>query len=297
VAGGLAANHGMDFFVSLLAAGAVGAIVAILIGLPALRVQGMFLAVVTLAFAAAVQNFVLKPQYFSWLLPHESSRVERPLLYKRIDVQGDVAFYYVCLAVLVLAYLSCRSLRASRSGRSFIAVRDNVRAAQSYGLNAAGSRLAAFAVSGFIAAVAGALLAYQQGSVDRDAFSILASIDVFVFTVIGGLTSLPGALLGALYYEGLKYFGPTTFHLRNLDVLATGVGVLVLLLMLPGGLAEGAYRLRDAFLRDLARRRGILVPSLVADRRVDVMPEPAETGILAHADDLVEAGTPGGAGA
>jgi branched-chain amino acid transport system permease protein len=203
VAGGLASNHGSDFFFSLLVAGLVGAAVAMVIGLPALRVQGLFLGVVTLAFAATVQYYILDRRQFSWLLPKAYAQVRRPILWGRLDVTGDIAFYYVCLVFLVLMYLSARSLRATRSGRVFISVRDNVRAAQSYGINLARSRLAAFAISGFFAAVAGALLAYQQRSVDQGTFTMLASIDVFIFVVIGGLTTLPGALLGAIYYEGI----------------------------------------------------------------------------------------------
>jgi len=241
-----------------------------------------------LAFAATVNGYFLNPKYFGGLLPDAGKTITRPVLWDRIDTRGDVAYYYVCLAVLAVTYLSARSIRRSRSGRVFISVRDNVRAAQSYGMNAARSRLAAFAVSGFIAAVAGALLAYQQGSVDREAFTILASLDVFVFAVVGGLTSLAGAILGAVYYEGLKYFGPTALHLKNLDVLATGAGVLFLLLFLPGGLAEGVYRVRDRILRSIANRRGIEVPSLVADRRVDLSEEPEADEILRRAEELVE---------
>jgi ABC-type branched-subunit amino acid transport system permease subunit len=179
-------------------------------------------------------------------------------------------------------------LRQTRSGRVFVSVRDNVRAAQAYGMNAARGRLAAFARSGFYAAVAGALLAYQQGSVDREAFTIGASLDVFVFAVVGGITSLPGAVLGAVYYEGLRYFGPTALHLENLDVLATGAGVLFLLLFLPGGLAEGMYRIRDRLLRGVANRRGIHVPSLIADRRVEGTDEDAIDDVLVRAEARLE---------
>ena len=121
----------------------------------------------------------------------------------------------------------------------------------------------------------------------REAFTISASLDVFVFAVVGGLTSLAGAILGAIYYEGLKYFGPTALHLKNLDVLATGAGVLFLLLFLPGGLIEGVYRVRDRLLRAVAKRRAIEVPSLVADRRVDVSAEPDADDMLLRAEALV----------
>src|SRR5207244_8914679 len=86
----------------------------------------------------------------------------------------------------------------------------------------------------------------------------------------------------------LKYFGPTALHLKNLDVLATGAGVLFLLLFLPGGLIEGVYRVRDRLLRALANRRGIEVPSLVADRRVVPSGEPEAGDMHPRAEALID---------
>jgi ABC-type branched-subunit amino acid transport system ATPase component/ABC-type branched-subunit amino acid transport system permease subunit len=292
VAGGLAANHNVDFFVTLLAAGLVGALFALLMGVPALRINGLFLSAVTLAFAATVQNLLLKPEYFPWLLPAAFQPVERPFLWARIDTRSDLAFYYVCLAFLALAYAAARNLRTSRSGRVFVATRDNVRAAQSYGVSAAGSRLAAFAFSGFVAAVAGALFAYQIGSVGASAFPLNLSVDVFIFAVIGGLTSLAGAIAGAIVYMSIRFFMPLVEpYLPNpyrgvmhfIDEIGIPTGVLFVLNFAPGGLAEAFYAIRDAVLRRVAARRGIEVPSLLADRRVVEEPDSALDAV--HASD------------
>ena len=266
VAGGLAANHGWDFFMTLWVAGLAGAAIAVLIGLPALRIQGLLLAVTTLAFAFTVENFVLNPEFFGWLLPEDLAFVERPILYGRFSIESDERFYYTCLVFLGLSVLAARSLRRLRSGRVLIGVRDNTRALQAFGVNPARTRLAAFAISGFIAAVAGALLAYQQGSVDAATYAPTTSIQLFTMTVIGGLTSLPGALLGAAYVVGVPYL--LQDHIENVGLLSTGIGLLVLLLFMPGGLSELVYRGRDRFLRALARRHDVHVPSLVADSRV-----------------------------
>ncbi|MGI8608409.1 MAG: ATP-binding cassette domain-containing protein [Candidatus Dormibacteria bacterium] len=291
VAGGLAANHHVDFFVALLAAGLAGAFFAFLIGIPALRIQGLFLSAVTLAFAATVQNLLLKPEYFSWLLPDPNNPIARPFLWARIDTRSDLSFYYVCLAFLALAYLAARNLRGSRSGRVFVATRDNIRAAQSYGVSAAGSRLAAFAFSGFVAAVAGGLLAYEFGSVDFQSFPLNLSLDVFIFAVIGGLTSLPGAIAGAVVYMSLRYFLPLVEPgmphpyrdvVHFIDVIGIPTGVLFVLNFAPGGLAEGFYGIRDSMLRRVAARRGLEVPSLLADRRVE---EPTSDLNVVHAAD------------
>lgn len=262
VAGALVTNLDADFFVAVLAAGVAGAIAAVLIGLPALRIQGLFLAVTTLAFAFTVQYFLLNPDYFGWALPEQGEVVGRPRLYGRFDVSSDTRFYFVSLFFLALSLLAARSLRRNRSGRIMIGVRDNGRGVQAYGVNLARTRLAAFAISGFIAAVAGALLAFKTGSVDSTTFSPERSISVFTIAVIGGLTSLPGAMLGATWVEGVPFLFSGSQFVR---LLTSGAGLLALLLLVPGGLSEIMYRLRDGYLRWVAARNGIHVPSLVSD--------------------------------
>ncbi len=293
VAGGLATRAEADFFVAVLSAAVVGAVAAVLIGLPALRVQGLFLAVVTLAFAATVRNVVLSRDVFGAWLPDPNAQVLRPLLWDRIDVRGSVAFYYVCLVGLVLCALSAKALRSSRSGRVFLAVRDNVRAAQSYGVSATATRLAAFGFSGFFAALAGALFVYQQGSLDPASFSIEMSIEAFVFAVLGGLAGVGTAISGAVVYESLKYLQPLqhlfgdTELVRFLDSFVLHGSPLFVLTFAPGGLGALWYARRDNWLRRRAQARGIVVPSLLADHVEQHVPEgdrpphePAEDAVL-----------------
>lgn len=280
VAGGVATKLSGDFFVALLLAGLVGAVVAVVIGLPALRIQGLYLAVTTLSFALAVQVFVLNPKYFDWLLPG-STRIQRPILFQRFDTAGPIAYYYVCLAFLVLCLLSARALRQSRAGRLLTAVRDNQRGAQAYGVNVRSIRLWAFAISGFWAALAGGLFAYHQRAVDNSAFAPDLSLTLLVIVVIGGSTSLPGAMVGTVYFGGLRYSGlPSEYQL-----LSTGVGALLLLMFFPGGLAQLFYGVRDRILRTIADRRGIVVPSLVADKRVAAAPAQPDTVALTTTSD------------
>ena len=296
-AGSLATRFDTDFFVTLLAAGVVGALFAVLIGLPALRVQGLFLAVVTFAFAATVQNVVLNRDYLGAILPDDSARVRRPYLWGRVDVTGPVGFYVVCLAGLALVLLMARGIRRSRSGRVFIGVRDNVRAAQSYGVSAVSSRLWAFALSGFIAAFGGALLAYQQGSVDRQAFSPTVSIQLFIFVVVGGLSSTATGVAGVVLFEAITYLQPLQ-HLFGangwtdfFDVWILPASALLLLNFLPGGLGDGVFRLRDGWLRRVADRHQLVVPSLLADKRVEE-PAPEEEVALEAAAGTVDGDAP-----
>jgi ABC-type branched-subunit amino acid transport system ATPase component/ABC-type branched-subunit amino acid transport system permease subunit len=292
VAGALATRLDLDFFVSLAAAGAAGAVAAVLLGIPALRMQGLFLAVVTLAFAATTRTFFLDRGYFGGLLPETDARISRPVLWDRVDTSSGTAYYYVCLAGLLLAVVVARGLRRSRSGRLFLGVRDNVRAAQSYGVSPTTTRLAAFAVSGFLAALAGALFAYQQGSLDAQSFSLEVSIEAFVFTVVGGLAGVGPAVAGAVVFEGLKYLRPVQHVLGDTDV-ATFIDTffvhsspLFVLTFAPGGLGELFSRARDGWLRSVARRHDVVVPWLTEDRddkappRVAAPMEPSPDAVL-----------------
>lgn len=288
VAGGMVANQNIDFFAAVLLAALVGAATAFVLGLPALRVQGLYLAVATLAFAAASEGFILRPDELGqhFLPEGQAARIERPLLWQRIDVSSKHSFYFLCLVFLGLAILAARSFRKNRSGRVLIAVRDNQRAAPAYAINLARNKLAAFAISGAMASVAGLLIAYQSGSVDYQAYGMAASVSVFVYTVVGGLTSVGGGVAGAVVFGVIRLFGEDI--VEGLSFLATGVGVLVILLFLPGGLAEAFYRVRDSFLRWVANRHDILVPSLVADKRVEEEERKREDEIIEAAEHHVE---------
>ncbi|MHB8463871.1 MAG: ABC transporter permease [Acidimicrobiales bacterium] len=264
VAGGMAAHFRADFVVTIVAAGIAGSVASLVIGLPALRIQGLYLAVSTLAFALAVEVYILSPTYFHRFLPTNRQAIERPLLYGRYSIAGPRAYYYVCLLFLGLALGSARALRRSRAGRVMVAARDNERGAQSYGVSVARARIAAFAISGFWAAVAGALFAYHQKVVEPQAFDYSVSLLLLIILVIGGVTSLPGAMLATVWIGILKY-GPFS---PQIQILASGFGALLLLLVAPGGLAQLFYGGRDSLLRTFAERRKIVVPSLLADSQV-----------------------------
>ncbi|MER3452576.1 MAG: hypothetical protein C4344_02525, partial [Acidimicrobiia bacterium] len=290
VAGTLVAEGNQDFFVALAAGVLAGAAVAVLIGLPALRVQGLYLAVTTLAFGAAMQFYFLDDTYQvgKWLVPERNTTIALPLLLERVKLttangSPGLPFYYLCLACLGVVLLMARAYRKNRAGRAVVAVRENQRAAAAFSVNPARTKLGAFAVSGAIAALGGVLLAYYSGAVDPGTYGIAKSLDVFLIAVIGGVTSLPGAVFGAVLLESVKYLGQD--YVKNISLLVTGPGLLMILLVLPGGFAEALYNLRDRYLRWVATRRGIHVPSLVADRRVE---EQAEREVVLAAEQHVE---------
>ncbi|HWL66230.1 MAG TPA: branched-chain amino acid ABC transporter permease, partial [Actinomycetota bacterium] len=261
VTGALLIKQDWNILLALLAAGAIGAVVAAIVGLPALRIRGLFLAASTVAFGLIVGTVVLNQNFFGWLLVRD--RIERPPVFG-YDLTDDRSFFFFVLAVFALTLYSARSLRKSRLGRVLIAARDNEAAVKAYGVNVTAARLTAFAFSGFYAAVAGGLFALHQNAVSATTFSVEASLQVFVMVVIGGLGSIPGALLGAAYYFSVLFFLPPIYSL-----LATGLGMVVLLMIVPGGLGQVAYGWRDGLLRWVAKRNDVVVPSLVADMRTD----------------------------
>jgi len=247
-----------DLSAALLIAGLAGAVVAVVVGLPALRLPGLFLAVTTLAFALASSNFLLNRKEQSWI-PRE--RLDRPALFSTFDLSSQAAMYELCLAVVVLAFLAVAGIRRSRTGRTLLAVRDNERGAAAYAVPVLRAKVTGFAISGFLAAVAGCLLVHVNQAYTETPFVAAESLGVFTAAVVGGLGSLWGAVFGALYLNGGTWFLPDRWRL-----LPSAVGVLVVLLVLPGGLGNLLYRGRDWLLRRFARRRGIEVASLVADR-------------------------------
>ena len=149
-----------------------------------------------------------------------------------------------------------------------IGVRENERAAQAFGVSAVRAKLTAFAVSGFIAAFAGALFVHHQQGLGIQAYGVERSLQVFIMVVIGGLGSLPGAILGAVFIQGVEYF-------RNVfpESIRTSSGSSPAARPdrraddAPGGLAQACTSCATGCLRFVADRRDILVPSLVADRR------------------------------
>jgi branched-chain amino acid transport system permease protein len=271
-----AASAPPDFFIILIVPGVIGAAVSLLIGIPALRIRGLYLGVTTLAFAIAAANWI-----FQWKILTTDQAIQRPYLFGFIDLTGERSFFYVCVVGLLFTLWVARNLRRSRWGRNLIAMRDNETQAQSLGMRLTTMRLSAFAISGFLAALAGALYAYNAQSVDYNRFPSILSLVMFVMVVIGGMGSLAGPVLGAIYILGTQYFLPV-----ELQLFATGFGVLVMLLVFPGGLGQVFYAMRDRFLREIAMRKEILVPSLIADRReIEPIHELAEAKGLGDAEE------------
>jgi branched-chain amino acid transport system permease protein len=290
VAGNLVAKTELDMFIALLLAGVAGAAVALIVGLPALRIQGLFLAVTTLAFAIALNSYFFNPDQFGSMLPRN---VVRPFLWDRFDLESNYAMYVLCLAFLALSVLAAMGVRKARAGRVVIATRDNVKSAAAAAVPTTNVKLSAFILSGVTAGVAGGLHVMLLHSLGQNTYSPVDSLTVFSTSVIGGLGSLGGAIIGVLIFRWLE----TITALGDLRLLITGTGLLVVLYALPGGFGQVLLAIRDKYLRWVANRRDIHVPSLVADKRIEVEGDhaPKETVLLegALSDEPVDDETVG----
>ncbi|MHB8219888.1 MAG: ABC transporter permease [Acidimicrobiales bacterium] len=232
-------------------AGAVTAVVAVLVGLPALRVRGLYLAVSTLAFALWMQESVLATS--CWTVPLVGKRlctglpdpastlISRPNLFG-IGLGSTRAFAWFALGVLVLSILMVRVWRDRGIARRLVSVRDNELTAAAMGIPVVRTKLLAFALSGFMAGYAGVCLAFASQRFSTVTFSPTYSILVVSMVVIGGLGSVPGAVLGSVYLVGLPaIFGTTS----TIQFITGGFGLLAFILYLPGGLAEVLHRFGD----------------------------------------------------
>lgn len=255
----------LDLFAALAVATIGTGAAAVLVGLPALRVPGLLLSVVTLAFAVPVSTFLLSSTNVPILSP---AIVPRPVLLGRFPLDTPRTFYYLCVAFLVLSIVLARNFRGSRIGRIVIAVRDNDRGAASFSIRPVRAKLTAFAVSGGLAGLAGGLYVVGLRGIAFSGFQPEASLQVFTMVVVGGLGSLFGAVLGAAFVQSAQYF----LH-GAVSLLATGAGLLLVIELLPAGLASLVYRARDRLLRALVNRQD------TAGRGPDASDHAGEAGV------------------
>jgi ABC-type branched-subunit amino acid transport system permease subunit len=267
----------------LLYAGAVTAVVAIIIGLPALRMPGLFLAVSTLGFAYFMQQSVLQTPCWTLPLLHKTLctglpgggalPILRPSLFG-LSLQSERAFAWFSLGVLLLSILAVRTWRDKGIARRLVAVRDNEIGAAAMGIPVLRTKLLAFGLSGFMAGYAGVLFAFATQRINTDTFDPTVSFIIISMVVIGGLGSIAGAVLGALYLEGL----PAIFGANpTIQFLTSGIGLIAFILYLPGGLAEVLRRLGDVVALGLrsAHQRVTGSPPEVPEPADEVRPDPA----------------------
>jgi ABC-type branched-subunit amino acid transport system ATPase component/ABC-type branched-subunit amino acid transport system permease subunit len=236
---GLLIRGGVPFPVNLPLVAAITAVVAALLGFVALRVRGLYLAVATLIFAYVTQTFLFSQ---SWLVGEGgASSISPPRIGRKgtlmyFDLSSAGVRYLVILAALAAAVLAARHIRRSKTGRAFLAVRGSEMAAVSLGIDVTRYKLLAFAISGALAGLAGNLTMIDLGTVSPSSFQFTASLFYLSIAVVGGISSLGGAVAAGILFGGLHELFLRVQALNGyLDIVSVGL-LLVVLLAYPGGL-------------------------------------------------------------
>ncbi|MET8306850.1 ATP-binding cassette domain-containing protein [Micromonospora sp. NPDC005173] len=259
-----------NLFLGILAGCAAAALAAVAVGVPALRLRGLALAVTTLAFALATSAFLLRQ---GWLLG-DGAQVPKPrILGHTFDLATD--YYLFALVVLLLGLWVTANLRTGAFGRILVALRDNADAARAFTVAVPLRVLQAYAVAGALAGLGGAVIGHGQTQLTVNTFPASASIDVVATVVVGGITLLGGPLLGAFLIVGVPGF----LELDIIGQAALTLVWLVVVIALPAGLGGPVLWLRDRFAALIARGRGAPAPS-AADQVAESVagPPPAAAG-------------------
>lgn len=252
------ARHDLSLPLALMAAGLAGAATMVIVGLPALRLRGLTLAVTTLGFAVAGPAWLFVQPWFG---AEDQSMVSVPAMgiagVGRVDSQLKI--YYVALGLLAVTAVLAGALRRSVPGRLILAARDNDRALASFGVTPATVKLATLAVSGFLAGAAGVIWGLAWRNVSADVVAPSQSLGLLAIAVVGGLGSISGAIAAAfLLFAPAFFVGPQLKGMlgefgRNLgfQLALGGIGLVVIPLRFPGGVAGIAQHGWEGFLESI----------------------------------------------
>ncbi len=249
----------VPFPLSLLLAGLVAAAVGVIVGLPALRIRGAQLAVVTLAAGLALQSFVFNnPSVVS----STADRIPDPKLFGfNLGVRGSgsiarLQFGFLVLAIVIVMFVLVANVVRAGTGRKMIAVRSNERAAASIGINVSGIKLQTFGLSSFLAGLGGALIGYSQGQLSAASFGALIGLGMLATAYVGGIAGLSGAFFaGAISSIGIVFiFVNSQLSLGNYYPLVTGLALVGTVVLNPVGAAGGARSFVDRLLLRRATR-------------------------------------------
>jgi branched-chain amino acid transport system permease protein len=196
----LMTDYHLPVWFSLPAAGITGALISIIVGVPSLRLKGLYLAIITLAFGFIIAHIIL---YAEGLTHGANGIFITGARLFGFDLQRGPALYYLTLALTVATILAALNLLRTRVGRAWIAIRDHGIAARVMGIDLVRYKLLSFAVSSFMVAIAGALLSLQIRFVNIDVFALILSIEALAMIILGGLGSVAGAVLGAVFLSYL----------------------------------------------------------------------------------------------
>jgi branched-chain amino acid transport system permease protein len=251
-------RYGMNMFLTFPIAALVCGVLGFFIGLPALRLEGIYLALATFALGVGAPDLLRKP---AGITGGVRGIIVPPVISPFDWLQDEQYFYYICLGVAAIVFLVGWNLLRGKIGRAWRSIRDSELAARSSGINLAGYKTLAFAVSAAFAGLSGSLLGLANGFVSADSYQVTLSIAVLVGSIIGGIGTIEGAIIGGLINEFLPTESHDFIYQFNpaLSTAAPGItqGLLLLLIIffardgIAGIIRVTYYRLR---LRTLGRK-------------------------------------------
>ena len=253
--------RGVPFFISLPMAALLSAALGWVLGLPALRLKGIYLAIVTLAFNVIVEEVTAR---WEGLTGGNSGLHLKPIELFGMKIDGDASFYYLCLALTVLSILALMNLLRSPTGRAFVAIRDSEISASCMGVNLATYKTMSFALSAALTGIAGALYAHKVSFISPEQFTLLQSIEMVTIVILGGVGFIHGAVLGAVFVIVLpqlisiaKDYLPSNLAGSGLQATVFGLVLIVFIIFEPLGLYGRWLKLRTWFELFPFYRRGM----------------------------------------
>ena len=243
---------GLPFPLALVLASLFSALIGGIVGLPAMRMTGLYLVIATVAFAFVVEYVIerLEPLTGGF----RGMAVPRPELFG-VDFGASVPYYYICLLLLTLALVAALNLLRSPTGRAMISIRDSEISAQAVGVDLARTKSVAFAISAGFTGLAGGLFAHSFGYLSPETFTVLMSIQLLLMVVVGGLGSLHGVVFGAIFIillpQGIAilrdWVPPAVGELPGLEPGLFGLILVLVLIYEPLGIYGRWRKIRDYF--------------------------------------------------
>ncbi|MBI5440001.1 MAG: branched-chain amino acid ABC transporter permease [Deltaproteobacteria bacterium] len=253
----LAKRFGLPFWLLLPASGGVAAVAGIAVGLPCLRLKGLYLAMATMAFGVVVDHLVIT--WSSLTGGVRGLQVSPPDLFGHA-LEGDTKIYFFLVSVTAVMLVAAKNIVRTRVGRAFVAIRDRDVAAEALGVNLTAYKVLAFAIGSFYAGVAGGLYAYTLGYIQPEHFTFLLSVEYIAMNIVGGLGSVLGSVLGAVFIvcapeaikalaQALEAVLPSVLGQYNEEWNIAAFGLLIMLFLIfePGGLNAIWGRVRVGF--------------------------------------------------
>jgi len=238
---------GIPVILAIPLAGVMTTAVGMIVGIPAGRIKGLYLAIATLAAQYILEDFFNRA---AWFTGGSAGSMANQLSLFGYAMNNDTRYFYVVLAFVVVMYLLGANLLRTRDGRALVALRDHYLSAEIMGVNLTKYRILAFAISSFYAGIGGALFAHYLGYVSAEGFTILLSIQFLGMIIIGGLGSVKGSLMGTAFMVLLPELTDTTAGfvggylpgikqgLVYMKEMAIGLAIVLFLIFEPDGLAH-----------------------------------------------------------